>query len=224
VQTDPVGYKAGMNWYVYCGNGPVRLTDPSGTDPNKVCLEEGYTPYYQLDRPASCLAASIQNILYVLGSQVAPGAWTIPGETDVRKELERVYNQQSRDTWPPLPDPTGNASYWNTHPPLAMDSAVVCEVINDYLKLLDSDPCKVKVYKVLNWRSDPSDLLDAVKKGPVLTGVNYPDGITTHAIVITSIDNGRVEYADPADGQSYYMSLDEYWSLYDHRDMVVPAW
>jgi RHS repeat-associated protein len=30
LQTDPVGYDAGMNWYAYCGNSPIGLTDPSG--------------------------------------------------------------------------------------------------------------------------------------------------------------------------------------------------
>jgi RHS repeat-associated protein len=30
MQTDPVGYDAGSNWYVYVGNDPVNLTDPLG--------------------------------------------------------------------------------------------------------------------------------------------------------------------------------------------------
>ena len=30
VQTDPVGYGAGINWYLYCGNNPLGRTDPSG--------------------------------------------------------------------------------------------------------------------------------------------------------------------------------------------------
>ena len=30
MQTDPVGYGAGMNWYAYCGNNPLAYTDPSG--------------------------------------------------------------------------------------------------------------------------------------------------------------------------------------------------
>ncbi len=31
LQTDPIGYDDGMNWYAYCGNSPVRNTDPSGS-------------------------------------------------------------------------------------------------------------------------------------------------------------------------------------------------
>jgi RHS repeat-associated protein len=30
MQTDPVGYSAGVNWYLYCGNNPVVLIDPWG--------------------------------------------------------------------------------------------------------------------------------------------------------------------------------------------------
>jgi RHS repeat-associated protein len=30
LQTDPVGYGAGMNWYAYCGNSPIDRTDPLG--------------------------------------------------------------------------------------------------------------------------------------------------------------------------------------------------
>jgi len=30
MQTDPIGYGAGINWYLYCGNNPVGFVDPSG--------------------------------------------------------------------------------------------------------------------------------------------------------------------------------------------------
>jgi RHS repeat-associated protein len=32
LQTDPIGYGAGMNWYAYCGNNPIGRTDASGLD------------------------------------------------------------------------------------------------------------------------------------------------------------------------------------------------
>lgn len=32
MQTDPVGYADGLNWYAYCGNKPIVLVDPSGSE------------------------------------------------------------------------------------------------------------------------------------------------------------------------------------------------
>jgi len=44
LQTDPVGYGAGMNLYAYCGNGAVNWGDPSGLDPCDPCKPAAGSP------------------------------------------------------------------------------------------------------------------------------------------------------------------------------------
>ncbi|MDN7134969.1 RHS repeat-associated core domain-containing protein [Pseudidiomarina terrestris] len=39
MQTDPIGYKDGMNWYAYVGNDPLNATDPTGEAKLKVGVE-----------------------------------------------------------------------------------------------------------------------------------------------------------------------------------------
>jgi RHS repeat-associated protein len=48
LQTDPVGYRAGMNLYAYCGNSPILMADPSGLDPIpiSVAFYNGSDPVY----------------------------------------------------------------------------------------------------------------------------------------------------------------------------------
>jgi RHS repeat-associated protein len=45
LQTDPIGYGDGMNWYAYCGNNPIVWADPAGLLDIKIAFYDGDEPY-----------------------------------------------------------------------------------------------------------------------------------------------------------------------------------
>ena len=45
LQTDPIGYGDGINWYAYCGNNPLNFIDPLGLEIISLCGEYQGTYY-----------------------------------------------------------------------------------------------------------------------------------------------------------------------------------
>lgn len=74
LQTDPIGYADGMNWYAYCGNNPVILLDPSG-----LCSSTNYeslmNKWKSADAELQRLAS--EGFYPVPRSSVAPSAWEL---------------------------------------------------------------------------------------------------------------------------------------------------
>jgi RHS repeat-associated protein len=77
LETDPVGYEAGMNWYTYCGNNSTNGVDPSGLLTIYLYNEyaEGLNFFYELSTGSNRVEwdlAGVANAMCVDPSRLEP--------------------------------------------------------------------------------------------------------------------------------------------------------
>jgi len=135
MQTDPVGYSAGMNWYAYCRNNPLSLVDPSGLEPEFVKGDapkgdfwkrpSGHPqmpypktgPYYIQTDPMSCVAIAILNWWLTYGKALPVKLNSdLAAEKYVEKLIKDWEGEEGASNLMIAADIVGNAKHINSEP------------------------------------------------------------------------------------------------------------
>jgi RHS repeat-associated protein len=158
LQTDPIGYAGGLNWYAYCGNNPTVLVDPWGLCDGQSGWGDSY-----LERALKQLVlGDYTEDVTLLGTaaQIAAGLLGVDLPGDIRDIFHSVTHWEW--SWGHAAKTAGNAAallpvlgalrYSDEATALAKGANKAAGA--DFAKWLNKGPADVSVYKGFNSAGD----------------------------------------------------------------------